>query len=425
MGELRGDVSIFSFADLLQHLASRQSSGLLTITQGPMQKVIHLGPDGMRLISISTRKTSSLGEILIRTRKITRTQLDQLLVEQQKTGKRLGELVSRQGHVTKTDIEQALREQAQEEIYDLFSWTDAKFEYLEGPEPAKPKDFPLADVVVDASPTSVMLEAARRVDELTVIRKTIRDESMIPIRTTKQFIADKLGLNPDLLTAVYSQISGRVGISEVIRLSLYPRFEALRAMYVLATKGYVKIMDREGATMVHLKADSSARLPAAKKTADGGAPTQVLRSPYSVPAGVRRSILLLGDMLKYRQALAALLREAGYQVLEEQAAQAMQLLTENRKVDAVILDVGLSSPDEYQFVSWLCENTNAPVVVLSGDASKEAALAAVQKGARAYVVKPFTRDSMLRTISGVFHASSPTLGTAKTTPPASPASPAK
>jgi len=167
--------------------------------------------------------------------------------------------------------------------------------------------------------------------------------------------------------------------------------------------------------MVHLKADSSARLPAAKKTAPDGS-SVIVRSPYSVPTGVRRSILLLGDMLKYRQALAALLREAGYQVLEEQAAQAMQLLTENRKVDAVILDVGLSSPDEYQFVSWLCENTNAPVVVLSGDASKEAALAAVQKGARAYVVKPFTRDSMLRTIAGVFHVSSPSIGTAQTPP---------
>jgi CheY-like chemotaxis protein len=416
MGEIRGDVSILSFADLLQHLASRQSAGSLSIIQGPMQKMIYVSPDGMRLISTSTRKTSSLGEILIRTRKITRTQLDALLVEQQKTGKRLGELVSRQGIVTKTDIETALREQAQEEIYDLFSWTEARFEFTEGPEPAKPKDFPLADVVVDASPTSVMLEAARRADELTVIRKTVRDESMIPIRTTKPFVADKLGLNPDLLTAVYSQISGRVGISEVIRLSLYPRYEALRAMYVLATKGYVKIMDREGATMVHLKADSSTRLPAAQKGT-----TQVMRSPYAVPTGVRRSILLLGDMLKYRQALAALLREAGYQVLEEQAAQAMQLLTENRKVDAVILDVGLSSPDEYQFVSWLCENSNAPVVVLSGDASKEAALAAVQKGARAYVVKPFTRDSMLRTISGVFQGSSPTVTAAKAAPPPAPA----
>src|ERR1043166_91316 len=247
MGELRGDVSIFSFADLLQHLAQRQSSGLLTITQGQMQKAIFLGAEGMRLMSISTRKTSSLGEILIRTRKITRAQLDQLLVEQQKTGERRGEVVSRQGHVTKTDIETALREQAQEEIYDLFSWTEAKFEFLEGPEPAKPKDFPLADVVVDASPTSVMLEAARRADELQVIKKALRDESMIPIRTTKAFEPEKLGLGPDLITAVYQQVNGRVGISEVIRLSLYPRFEALRAMYVLPTKGLVKIIDAEAA----------------------------------------------------------------------------------------------------------------------------------------------------------------------------------
>jgi hypothetical protein len=117
MGELRGDVSILSFADLLQHLAARQSGGSLSIVQGPMQKMIYVSPDGMRLISTSTRKTSSLGEILIRTRKITRTQLDALLVEQQRTGKRLGELVSRQGIVTKSDIETALRELALEVFY--------------------------------------------------------------------------------------------------------------------------------------------------------------------------------------------------------------------------------------------------------------------------------------------------------------------
>jgi CheY-like chemotaxis protein len=409
MGELRGDVSIMSLPDLLQHLAGHEESGTLTIVQGSMQKAIFIGPAGMRLISTSTKKTSSLGEILIRTRKISRGDLDLLLVEQQKTGKRLGELVSRKGIVTKADIETALREQAQEEIYDLFSWSEAKFLFKEGPEPERPKDFPLADVVVDASPTSVMLEAARRADELQMIRKVIHDESMIPIRTTKVLQADKLGLSEDLLGSVYAQISGRVGISEVVRLSLYPRFEALRAMYVLVTKGFVKVMDREGATMVHLKADSSTRLPAQK-----GA----LRHPFAVPQGVRRSILLLGDMLKYRQALASLLREAGYQVLEEQQAQAMTLISENRKVDAIILDVGLATSDEYQFVSWLCENTTAPVIVLSGDASKEAALAAVQKGARAYVVKPFTRDSMLRTIAGVFQHSSATLGAHKTPPPA-------
>ena len=51
-----------------------------------------MNAEGMRLMATSSRKTSSLGEILIRTRKITRTQLDRLLEEQKSTGRRLGEL---------------------------------------------------------------------------------------------------------------------------------------------------------------------------------------------------------------------------------------------------------------------------------------------------------------------------------------------
>lgn len=401
MAELRGDVSILSLADLLQHLGNTQAAGSLSIVQGPMRKSLYISPDGMRLISTSSRKTSSLGEILIRTRKITRAQLDKLLVEQKKTGKRLGDLVSQRNIVTKMDIEVALRDQAQEEIYDLVSWTKASFEFKQGPPPAKPKDFPLADIVVDASPTSVMLEAARRSDELAVIRKVIPDETMIPIRTSETFIPERLGLNADLLTTVYLQINGRVSVSEVIRLSLYPRFEALRAIYVLATKGCVRIMDREGATVMHLQADSR-RISIVKS----GEEKADFQSPYAITSGARRSLLLLGEMLKYRQALAALLREAGYEVLEETARQAMPVLLGKGKVDCVIVDVGLVTPDQHQFVAWLCENTTAPVVVLSGDASKETALEAVRKGVRAYLVKPFTRDSILRTLAGVFGDSS-------------------
>ena len=313
--------------------------------------------------------------------------------------------------VTKTDIETALREQAQEEIYDLFSWLEARFEFNEGPPPPKPPDFPLAEVVVDASPTSIMLEAARRADELAVIMKEIHDETMIPIRTRKPFSPENHGLNPDLLAAVYTQANGRVGISEVIRLSLYPRFEALRAMYVLSKKEFIKILDREGATMVHLKADTTKiRAPQAGAGTPGRGPGR--------DAG-RRSLLLLGDMVKYRQALAALLREANYEVLEYAAAQAMALLAENRRIDAVILDVGLSNSDsdEQQFLGWLAENTRAPIVVLSSDASKEAAMEAVNRGARAYVVKPFTRDSVLRTLASLFQATSATLPPIKTQTP--------
>lgn len=399
MAELRGDVSILSFPDLLQHLANTQRAGTLTLVQGNSKKIIYMSPDGMRLISTSTRRTSSLGEILIRTRKITRKQLDQLLDLQRQTGRRLGEIVSRQGIVNKQDIEMALREQAQEEIYDLFSWMEARFEFVEGPPPPPPPDFPLAEVVVDASPTSIMLEAARRADELAVIMKEIRNEQMIPIRTRKPFSPDNQGLNPDLLSAIYAQINGRVSIAEVIRLSLYPRFEALRAMYVLSKREFIKILDREGATMVHLRASAAPARSAPAKASTAPGP----------PAPGSRSILLLGDMPKYRLALATLLREAGYEVLEHGAAQAMALLSQNRKIDAVVLDVSLTDENQYQFLSWLTENTRAPVMVLSSDASKEAGLAAIQKGARAYVVKPFTRESILRTLAGFFQPTSATL----------------
>ena len=44
-----------------------------------------------------------------------------------------------------------------------------------------------------------------------------------------------------------------------------------------------------------------------------------------------------------------------------------------------------------------------------------ATIAAVQKGARGYVVKPFTRDAILRTLAGVFQASSAALRAAPPT----------
>jgi CheY-like chemotaxis protein len=396
MAGLRGDVAILSFADLLQHLSSAQKSGSLVITRGQNSKSIHISPEGMRLLSSSGRRGGSLGEILLRTGKITRAQLDELLVEQKASGKRLGEVVARQGIVTKQDIESALREQAAEEIYDLFSWPDAQFEFEEGPLPPRQPDMPLAEILVDASPTSIMLEAARRADELAVIMKIIKNEGMIPIKTTKPFAPDKLGLNPDLLNAVYAAIDAHAPVSEVIRRSFYPRFDAIRAVYMLAIKGHIRILDREGATAAHLRSEST------KLRAVPGAGLAPARSPYAVPKGATRSILLLGDMLKYRQALAVLLRDAGYSVLEEVAAHAMSILTDRRKVDTVILDVGLLSADESQFIAWLCENTRAPVVVLSDNATREAATEAVQNGARAYLAKPFKGDQLLRTLAGLY-----------------------
>jgi CheY-like chemotaxis protein len=404
MGKLSGDVSVLSVADVLQHLTSNRKEGALTLVSGENRKTIYISPNGMRLLRTTSRRTSSLGEILIRTRKITRQQLDQFLEEQKKTGKKLGEIVGRLGIVTKKDIDLALKEQVEEEIFDLFTWPDAQFEFVEGP-PAIQPDTPLADQVVDASAGAIMLEAARRADELQMIMKVIRNEKMIPMKTTKPIEVTSLGENPDLIQAVYAQVTGRHTIEEVIRRSLYPRFDALRALYLLATKGFIKVFDREGATVVGLKAEST-RIRISPSTSAG----QPAKTPTPAPATAqpsKRTILLLGEMLKYRGILAALLREGGYEVVEEVAAQALAILTQGRKIDCVILDIGISTNDGFQFCAWLAENTTSPIIVLSTDPSRDASTRATSCGARAYIVKPFTREVIFERLTELWSPGSP------------------
>lgn len=401
MGKLLGDVSVIGIADLLQFLAQNGREGVLTIRMGEHKKSIYMSAHGMRLLQTTTRRTSSLGEILIRTKRITRQQLDQFLDEQKKTGKKLGEIVGKLGLVSKKDIDRALREQVEEEIYDLFTWGEAQFEFVEGVTPPK-SETPLADAVLDANPTTIMLEAARRADELQQIMKVIHSEKMIPMKTTRPFDAATLGDDPDLLQSVYAQITGRFAIEEVIRRALYPRFDALRALYLLATKGFVRIFDREGATAVSLKAETKRFV---KPAAPGPGVDTKSRPAVAAASSGRPTILLLGEMLKYRSILAAILREGGYDVIEEVASQALALVTEGRKLDCVILDIGISAADGYQFCSWLSENTKAPIIVLSTDASKESAAQAKQCGARAYIVKPFTREVILERLGEIFRAS--------------------
>ncbi len=404
MGKLAGDVSVFSIADLLQYLASNAKEGLLSITMGEHRKTIYFSPNGIRLLRTTSRRTNSLGEILIRTRKITREQLDQYLEMQKKTGKKLGEIVGRLGIVTKKDIDQALKEQVAEEIFDLFSWPTASFEFVEGAPLVQP-DTPLADHVLDANAGAIMMEAARRNDELLLIMKVIRDDKMIVMKTTKPFEAATIGDNSDLARALYQQVTGRYMVEEVVRRSLYPRFDALRGLYLLATGGYIKLFDREGATVVGLRAEST-RIRLAGTTPPGGVPAPSMQTPLPgtlLPGGAK-TILLLGEMLKYRGILAALLREAAYEVIEEVASQALTTLTQGRRIDCVILDIGISTNDGFQFCAWLAENTSAPIIVLSTDPSKEAADRATACNARGYIVKPFTREVLLERLTELWRA---------------------
>jgi CheY-like chemotaxis protein len=384
MGEIRGDVDVLGISNLLQMLSMNHCRGYLTLEQEDQKKVIQFLDHGIRLVS-GARRTNPLGEILLRAGRLTRDQLDELLAEQRRTGTPLGEIVSRRGILDRAVIDSALREQVAEEIYDLFTWTQARFQFVESRDGAAPSDQgPLASVLLDANVMSIMIEAARRVDELARIQSVIPDTRLIAERLELPASLDDPSLDRNAIEDILPLVDGERTVAHIIEESLYPKFTVLRTLYGLAQRGVIKIRDRgEGLTPPHT----------------------VLRRP-ATPAEERapargRTVLILSDLPTFRSALALCLRSTGYDAIEGRIADVEGDLVGRSPGDVVVLDVPLETEDGLKLCARLRERTNTPFIVLSGNTSKQAIANALQCGARYVLVKPFREDLLVERIANV------------------------
>lgn len=386
MGQIKGDVEVLGISNLLQMLSMNGCKGFLTIFLEGQKKVIHFLEDGIRLVS-GARRTNPLGEILMRTGKITRDQLDELLAEQRRTATPLGEIVSRRGILDPTVIQSALREQVAEEIYDLFTWAGASFLFAESHNGDEQIDHgPLASVLLDANVMSLMIEAARRVDELARIQSVIPDVRLVAERLELPASMDDPSLDRNAIEDILPLVDGERSVGHIIEESLFPKFTVLRTLYGLAQRGVIKIRDRGEA---------------------GVGPHTVLRR-VQTPADARvapngRSVMLVSELPTFRQALAMCVRAAGYDVVESRPTDETQDFT-RRAADVAVIDVPLETEDGLVFCKLLRDKMKVPFIVLSGNTSKQAVNNALQCGARYVIVKPFKEDLLLERISNVLKA---------------------
>jgi len=367
MRRVGGDLDVFGISNLLQMLSSAESHGILTIAKGPVKKVIQFLPGGIRLVS-GVRRTNPLGEILVRSGVLSPERLAELLEEQRRSGRRLGDLVVDLGILPRGTLESALREQVAEEIYELFTWTDTTFEFSETlQDPPAAELGPLAGVRLDANMMSLMIEAARRMDELERIRAVIPDERLVPTQVELPVSFDDLGLELRAVEEILPLADGTRSIDKIVEESLYPKFTVMRTLCGLSERGILKIRDQ--------------------RVADG--PVTVIgrrtRAGTEKPAG---KILLVSGLDTFRAALAWFLKNEGYSVVEGRGWDSAAESLCKECVSAVVLDISMESDDSLALCERLRSVSKIPFIVLSGNASKKAMANALRSGARCVLLKP-------------------------------------
>ncbi len=111
------------------------------------------------------------------------------------------------------------------------------------------------------------------------------------------------------------------------------------------------------------------------------------------------NILIVDDEPIVRDSLSKWFREEGYEVGKaENAREALGQLTQ-QDWDIALVDIKMPDVDGIELQSRFREvKPNLPVIIMTGYASVESAVAALKNGAYDYVVKPFDPEEMAHTV---------------------------
>jgi response regulator NasT len=112
-----------------------------------------------------------------------------------------------------------------------------------------------------------------------------------------------------------------------------------------------------------------------------------------------RRVLIAEDEALIRLDLKEMLQEEGYDVVGEAGdGQEAVRLAEELTPDLVILDVKMPILDGISAAEQIVNSRIAPVVMLTAFSQRELVERAVEAGAMAYLVKPFSKTDLLPTI---------------------------
>ncbi len=233
----QGDLDTFGLATIFQTLTANQQSGTLHVYDEHSERYLVFSEGSIRTVSTGRRQNVSLGEILVARNKIDEELLATALAQQAEKHEPLGQILVANGACTQEDIEDALRFQMEEEIYDLFTWRGAKFEFDERRkgDTLVGSDIRISQVKVNTS--GLILEAMRRIDEWGRLSESIPSFDLVPVIPDEQQTDELVGGLTAEEKRILLFVDGANSVDAITRKSCLGRYAVTQFLARLFREG--------------------------------------------------------------------------------------------------------------------------------------------------------------------------------------------
>ncbi len=230
---IKGSLREASLPDVVQLLALGRKSGCLAIADRQNFGYIYFD-DGLITFASIVNRRDRLGDLLVRNGRLAEAELRRAIAIQERDRERkLGEILVTEGLLPREELERYVRLQIEEAVYFLFTWSQGTFNFEAGVRPEG------EDLLVAIPPETLLMEAARRVDEWSLIEKKIPSFDLI--FAVDQAHLDGTGVElSDEQRRLLPLLDGQRDFRQVVEESGLVEFEAGKALYGLLTAGFAR-----------------------------------------------------------------------------------------------------------------------------------------------------------------------------------------
>ncbi|MHC4458582.1 MAG: DUF4388 domain-containing protein [Planctomycetota bacterium] len=236
---LKGNFENFYLNSIMQLLHNDKKTGVFRATNGEDEAFIYFN-EGAVTYAIGSQREARLGYLLKKRGLISAEKLKSCLASAKEKKQALGKYLLENGDITLDELNEMLAKQTEVILFNLFKWEKGDFEYKDTQVNLKG----LVNVKINV--LKIILEASRRIDEMSIFNKQIPNENLIFKISEQRKDQEEIKLNSAELQML-TIIDGEKTVADIFKGCGYDafapsdQFTAYKTLHSLISSGLIEI----------------------------------------------------------------------------------------------------------------------------------------------------------------------------------------